>query len=136
MIFPCHQAVVEAVRKRDAYVSLHSDGNNNAVVDGILELGYDVMHPWQESAGMSLRKFRDRYRDRLTVMGGLDVQTTIGFGQTDRLVAQIRRVLEMFADGGLIFCTSHFVQDHCSIEELSLAFDTAHEVCRSACASG
>ncbi len=77
---------------------------------------------------MSLKTFRDRYRDRLSVMGGLDVQTTIGFGDTDRLVKEIRRVLEMFADGGLIFCTSHFVQDHCSIEELTLAFDTAYEV--------
>jgi uroporphyrinogen decarboxylase len=135
LIFPCHQAVVQAVRKRGAYVSLHSDGNNNAIVDGILELGYDVMHPWQESAGMSLKKFRDRYRDRLTVLGGLDVQTTIGFGRTDRLVARIRRVLEMFADGGLIFCTSHFVQDHCGIDELTLAFDTAYDLCRRVCAS-
>ncbi len=50
--------------------------------------------------------------------GWLDVQTTIGFGQIDFLKAEIERVIDMFADGGLIFCTTHFVQDQCSLEEL------------------
>ena len=39
--------------------------------------------------------------------------------------------MALFADGGLLYCTSHFVQDHCSIEELTFAFDTAYELCRS-----
>ena len=34
----------------------------------------------------------------------------------------------MFEDGGLIFCTSHFVQDHCSIEELVTAYELVHEL--------
>jgi uroporphyrinogen decarboxylase len=36
----------------------------------------------------------------------------------------------MFADGGLIFCTSHFVQNHCTIEELTLAYDTVYDLVR------
>mgnify|MGYP005850974189 FL=1 len=44
--------------------------------------------------------------------------------------AEIERVLTLGADGGLIFCTTHFVQDHCSIEELKFAFDLAYEFSR------
>lgn len=130
MIFPFHKVTVDAVKARGAFVSLHSDGNVNAAVDGILELGYDVVHPWQESAGMSLDRYRERYRGRFAVMGGLDIQTTLGFGNYAALEASIRRVIGMFRDGGLLFCTTHFVQDHCTLEELAFAYDLVFRLVR------
>ncbi|MCY2926131.1 MAG: hypothetical protein NT031_11940 [Planctomycetota bacterium] len=63
-------------------------------------------------------------------MGGLDVQTTIGFGKYDFLKSEIERVMRLFADGGGLFCSSHFVQSHCSMEELTLAYDTAYDLAR------
>ena len=74
--------------------------------------------------------YKEKYADRFVLMGGLDVQTTIGFGKFDFLRSEIQRVMTMFAQGGLLFCTSHFVQDHCSMEELTLAFDTAYRLTR------
>jgi uroporphyrinogen decarboxylase len=133
LILPHHKITADAVKDRGAFLSLHSDGNVSAVMDGILSLGYDVLHPWQESAGMSLERFRQDYRDRLTVMGGLDVQTAIGFGDLDRVRREIERVMRMFSEGGLLFCTSHYVQAHCSMEELKFAFDAAYELSRSVC---
>lgn len=130
MIRPYHKITADAVKRRGVYLGLHCDGDFRQVVDGVLGLGYDVVHPWQESAGMPLEEFRRGYRDRLTVMGGLDVQATIGFGDFERLEREIERVLRMFADGGLLFCTTHFVQDHCSIEELRFAFDTVYRLTR------
>jgi len=107
---------------------MHSDGNINQVLDGVVELGYQVLHPFQESAGMDLRHYQARYRDAFVVMGGLDAQTTIGFGDYDRLRREIERVIGLFPEGDLLFCTSHFVQDHCSIEELTFAFDLVYEL--------
>jgi uroporphyrinogen decarboxylase len=124
LIFPNHRITAQAVKQAGGYLSLHSDGNINAVVDGIVELGFDVVHPWQESAGMSLTGFKARFRDRFTVMGGLDVQTTVGFGDLDRLEREITRVMTLFADGGLILCTTHMIQAHCTMDELVFAFDT------------
>ena len=131
LIYPNHKIIVDAVKAAGAYVSLHTDGNNNAVIDGIMKLGYDVVHPWQESAGMSLAEFKEKWAGTFTVMGGLDVQTTIGFGKLDFLRSEIERVMRMFADGGLLFCTTHFVQDHCTMEELTVALETAYELSRS-----
>lgn len=131
MIRPYHKITCDAVKGRGAFLSLHCDGNFNSVIDGIVELGYDVVHPWQESAGMSLSEHHDKYRDAITVMGGLDVQTTIGFGKLDFLRDEILRVLGMFRDGGLMYCTTHFIQDHCTIEELVFAYDLIYETVRS-----
>jgi uroporphyrinogen decarboxylase len=131
MIRPYHKITCDAVKGRGAFLSLHCDGNFNSVIDGVIELGYDVVHPWQESAGMSLSEYRDKYRDAFTVMGGLDVQTTIGFGKLDFLREEILRVLGMFRDGGLMYCTTHFIQDHCTIDELVFAYDLIYETVRS-----
>jgi uroporphyrinogen decarboxylase len=130
LIYPYHKVTCDAVKARKAFVSLHSDGNVSSVLDGIAKLGYDVVHPFQESAGMDLADYKAHYSDRFVVMGGLDIQTTIGFGRYGHLRGEIDRVVGMFRDGGLLFCTSHFVQDHCTIEELTFAFDYIHEAVR------
>ena len=128
LIYPNHEVTCSAVLARGVPLSLHSDGNINPVIDGILKLGYQVVHPWQESAGMSLANFKEEYSSHFTVMGGLDIQTTIGFGRIDFLKSEIERVIGMFEDGGLIFCTSHFVQDHCTVEELVTAYDLVYSM--------
>ena len=130
LIFPYHKITCDAVRSRGAFLSVHSDGNIAQVLDGIVELGYQVVHPFQESAGMDFQDYRRRYLDKFVIMGGLDVQTTIGFGDHDRLRREIERIVRMFADGGLIFCTTHFVQDHCTIEELTIAYDLVYALVR------
>jgi uroporphyrinogen decarboxylase len=130
LIYPYHKVTCDAVRARRAYLSVHSDGNVTQVLDGIVELGYNVLHPFQESAGMDLSLYRRQYADAFVIMGGLDVQTTIGFGDYDRLRSEIERILRTFAGGGLLFCTSHYVQDHCTIEELTFAYDLAYDLVR------
>ena len=130
MIYPYHKVTTDAVRARGGIASLHCDGNFSQVVDGVVKLGYSVVHPWQESAGMSLQVFKDCWMDKLVVMGGLDVQTTIGFNDRIKLQHEIERVVGMFADGGMMFCTTHFVQDHCTIEELTFAYDLVYDLVR------
>ena len=130
LIYPYHKITADRVKARGAFLSLHSDGNVNAVIDGIIELGYDVVHPWQESAGMSLDEHRRNFAKQFTVMGGLDIQTTLGFGKRDVLKHEIERVLGMFREGGGLYCTTHFVQDHCSMEELVFAYDTIYRIVR------
>ena len=130
LIYPYHKITADSVKARGAFLSLHSDGNVNAVIDGILELGYDVVHPWQESAGMALDEHRQKYAKRFTVMGGLDIQTTLGFGKLDVLKQEIERVLTMFREGAGLYCTTHFVQDHCSMDELVFAYDLIYRFVR------
>lgn len=130
MIYPYHQVTADAVKARGGFLSLHSDGNVSQVLDGIVQLGYDVLHPYQESAGMDYGVYQSKYADKFTIMGGLDVQTTIGFGKLDVLQAEIERVIRTFANGGLLFCTTHFVQDHCTIDELTFAYDLVYRLVR------
>lgn len=136
LIFPYHKKLGESVKRRKVFLSLHSDGNINDIVDGVIELGYNVVHPWQESAGMSFEEYKRKYSDKFVLMGGLDVQSALGFKDYFKLQFEIDRVLELFKDGGLLFCTSHFVQSHCTIEELTFAYDYIYKKVRELAEEG
>ncbi len=130
MIYPHHKVLADRVKERGCFLSLHSDGNVNAALPGILELGYDVVHPWQEAAGMGYDLYLREYADRLGLLGGLCIQTTLGFGDLPRLESEIRRVFGLLKGKRWMFCTTHYVQDHCSIEELVFAYDLAAKLAR------
>ena len=130
LIYPYHKITCDAVKRRKGYLSLHSDGNVNSVLDGIAELGYNVVHPYQESAGMDFKHYQTHYADKFVLMGGLDIQTTLGFGDYPKLESDIRRITSQFRDGGMLLCTSHFVQDHCTMDELTFAYDLIYQIIR------
>ena len=130
LVLPYHKKVAEAVKKRSVFLSLHSDGNVMGALDKICEIGYDVVHPYQESAGMDFGVYLKKYRGNFVIHGGLDVQTTIGFGDYGRLESEIRRVYNLFKGGGLLFCTTHMIQPHCSVEEAEFAYDLIYDLVR------
>lgn len=53
-IYPAMKDSVDFVHEKGAFASLHSDGCIKKVLDGIKDIGFDVLHPWQENAGMPL----------------------------------------------------------------------------------
>ena len=130
MIYPAHKLVCDHVRKRGCFLSLHTDGNINTVLDAVADLGYQALHPWQESAGMTYDRYLSQYADRLTLFGGLCIQTTLGFGDPIHVERELRRVFSQLKGKRWIFCTTHFVQNHCSIEELTMALDLAVKLAR------
>jgi len=130
LIYPNIKKVVDHVHSRGAFASLHSDGCISSVADGIVDIGLDVIHPWQESAGMSYDLYLEKYSDKFSILGGICVQTAIGLLPQNELEKEIRRVFEKLRGKRWICCTSHFVQDHCSIEDLIFAYDLIYKLAR------
>lgn len=130
LIYPNMKRVVDYVHSRGVFCSLHSDGCVARVADGIAELGFDVVHPWQENAGMSYDLYLERYADRFAILGGVCVQSALGILSRQQLEAEIRRVFSKLKGKRWICCTTHFVQDHCSIEDLEFAYDLIYKLAR------
>lgn len=129
-IYPAMKQVVDHVHQQGAFVSLHSDGAIMQVADGIRQLGLDLVHPWQENAGMSYDVYLEKYADSFAILGGVCVQSALGILPQAQLEAEIRRVFGLLRGKRWICCTSHFVQDHCSIEDLTFAYDLIYRLAR------
>ncbi len=130
LIYPNMKTVVDHVHKRGGFVSLHSDGCIAKVTDGIAQLGIDVLHPWQENANMPLSLYLENYADRFALLGGICVQSALGILPQDELEQEIRRVFGLLKNKRWICCTSHFVQKHCTMEDLTFAYDLIYKLAR------
>jgi len=130
LIFPHVKSVVDHVHSKGIMCSLHSDGNVLKVADGIADIGFDMVHPWQENAGMPYDVYLKKYADRFAILGGGCVQSAIGILPRKQLEAEIRRVFSVLKGKRWIVCTSHFVQNHCSMDDLEFAYDLIYKLAR------
>jgi len=130
LIFPNVKRVIDHVHARGKFVSLHSDGCIAPVADGIAELGFDLLHPWQENAGMSHQLYCEKYADQFAIMGGICVQSALGLMDRPELEAEIRRVFKNLRGKRWVCCTSHFVQKHCKVEDIEFAYDLIYKLAR------
>lgn len=130
LIKPHLSRVVKHVRSRGALCSLHSDGHIMPVVDELIEMGLNLVHPWQENADMPLDTYLEKYSDKLATMGGICVQSVLGIMNTQDMLADIRRVFGKLRGKRWVCCTSHFVTDRCSMSDLAAAYDLIYKLAR------
>lgn len=118
-------------RQRSPYLSLHSCGYFDDVIGDLADMGFNCMHPFQESAGMDIPSVKHRFGDRVTIYGGLDVRTTLPSGDRGLIRREIERVFEACKPGGgFLFCTGHTVHKDCELDDVLYAYELAHELGR------
>jgi hypothetical protein len=82
--FPRLARVVTALHARGLKAMYHSDGNLNAIMDGLVEAGIDALNPIEVSAGMDLGDLHRRY-PQLVFAGGIDVSHLLPYGTPEQI---------------------------------------------------
>jgi len=123
LIAPYVRRVVEHAHSLGLFVNLHSDGYIMQIMDDLIDIGFDSMHPVQESAGMAPRTVKERYGDRIVIYGSLDVVDGLLAYDGDALEEYITQRFTIYAPGGgFIFNTGHFVQPDIPVQRLLHAY--------------
>ena len=131
LIKPYAERVVKHIRSQDVPVTLHSDGYIMNIMDEIVEMGTNMLHPVQESAGMDPKTVKDQYGDKLVVYGSLDVVDGLYTHEGEALDQYITEKFEIYAPGGgFIFNTGHFVQPDIPVQRLIRAYTLANELAK------
>lgn len=129
MIYPAEKLIVQAAKSRGIPVLLHSDGDITQVLDGVVKMGVDALHPVQESAGMDLKMIKGTYAGKLSVMGGLDTAMALPFKNEQEIQEEVERILEILKPGGgYIFSGSHMIQGDTPISVVQAAYNKAYEM--------
>ncbi len=129
MIRPYAERVVNQARSRQVPVNLHSDGYIMNIMEDLVEMGYGMMHPVQESAGMEPRQIKENYGDKLVIYGSLDVVDGLLAYEGAELDQYITDRFEIYAPGGgFIFNTGHFVQPDIPPARLIQAYSLANQL--------
>jgi len=129
MISPYAARVVKRAHDRGVPVNLHSDGYILNIMDDVVEMGYSMMHPVQESAGMDPQHIKEKYGDKLVIYGSLDVVDGLYRYEGEALDQYITQRFEIYGPGGgFIFNTGHFVQPDIPPERLIRAYTLANKL--------
>ena len=107
-VYPHHKALVQSLKKRGAKVIWDTDGNVMPILQYLLDMGIDALHPIEPTAGMNIVELHRKYRDRLCVVGGVDVVKLLPFGaHEDVEKAVVSLIKEASSGGGLILGSSN-----------------------------
>jgi len=105
---------------------LHCDGNVNEYLGDLVSIGFDGLHPIQKTAGMSMRRVRERFGSRLCLIGNVDSSHTLVHGSDERIVAEtLSTILEGGQEGALILASDSDVRNEMPYEKVDLMFRTA-----------
>jgi hypothetical protein len=123
---PFQKAVNDQIHKLTTWKTfMHSCGSIYALLEDIVEAGFDILNPVQCSAAeMDPRRLKEEYGDRLIFWGGgIDTQQTLPFGTPEEVYRQVRERIDIFSrNGGYVFNSIHNVQSNVPTANLLAMF--------------
>ena len=127
---PFHTRIFSHIKKKlpHVHILLHSCGSIYDLIPDLIEAGVDALNPVQinaERMNPSILK-REFGKDVTFWGGGVSTQTTLSFGSIDEIEDEVRRMMDIFADGGgFVFSPVHNIQADISPEKIIKVFETA-----------
>jgi uroporphyrinogen-III decarboxylase len=73
---PCYKEIIDQSHAGGAHVWLHSCGHVIPIVEDLIEIGLDVLHPIQAHAN-DPKELADKFGGRICFCGGIDAQDTL-----------------------------------------------------------
>jgi uroporphyrinogen decarboxylase len=109
-IFPYLKELCAAIHDAGGYALKHTDGQTWPLLDMFAEAGVDMLQAIQPSAGMDIRRLKERYGNTFTFMGAIDCDTLVR-GTPE----QVRREVDYnlcwaSPGGGHILCSGNTIQ--------------------------
>jgi uroporphyrinogen decarboxylase len=85
----------------------HSCGSIYPIIDDLVELGADILHPIQAlAADMDIRKLKEGFDGKVAFCGGVDAQYLLVKGDEGSVGERVREIMEVFPTG-LVLSPSH-----------------------------
>jgi uroporphyrinogen decarboxylase len=98
-IRPYLEKIVEYSHSKGLLVIKHSDGNIWPILDDLVEIGFDGVHPIQPQC-MDMGEVKRYLGDRACIIGNIDCQELLPEGTTDEVEESVRETIETAAPGG------------------------------------
>lgn len=86
-------------------IILHCDGNSLPLLDLLIEAGFTGIQSLAPTAGMPLPEVKKKYGNRLALIGGMDNIITFPRGSHKDIENQLKSIVEVAKDGGVIIGT-------------------------------
>jgi len=112
-----------------AKMLLHTCGSVAAIIEDLIEMGVDALHPLQvTAAGMDPRELKRKYRGRMAFWGGIDSQKILPRGSVDDVKKTIEDLIEAMGEGGgYVLGAVHNIQPDVPLDNILAMFQHARQ---------
>ncbi len=69
---PPLKRICNTLKKYDKPIIYHTDGNYLAVIEDLIDAGFDALHPNEAKAGIDVVKLREKYENKIAYLGNID----------------------------------------------------------------
>ncbi|MDR0495679.1 MAG: hypothetical protein LBG95_08665 [Treponema sp.] len=127
MIKPHHHRMNKMLHEHGVKIMYHSCGSVTDAVDGLVDMGIDVLEALQfDAKGMDPVLLKNRWGGKIAFHGGVSVQSTLPFGSVEDVRREVRdRVSVMGKNGGYILAPSHAIQGGTPPENIAAFLEEA-----------
>lgn len=127
-IVPQLSKITYELKKKGAYVINHTDGNIYQILDDIVSTGVDGIHSFEPQAGMNLKVVKEKYGDKVCLLGNVDVSYTLPFGTPEEVMNEVKECIRAAAPGGgYILSSSNTLIKGFPIENIYTMYETAQK---------
>ena len=106
------------VKDKNIFLFFHSCGNIECLIPELIEMGIDVLNPFQPEV-MDVYRIKHEYGNRLCFYGGIGTQGVLPRGTVDQVKADVREKIRILGEnGGYLLAPAHAVQTDVPIENI------------------
>lgn len=113
------------IRSYGCRVRYHSCGGVRDILPDLIDLGLEILTPFQPlAAGMEPVALKRDFGRHLTLHGGIDMQELLPHGSVEQVREETKRLLDVLnVDGGWIACSSHNLQPDTPAENIVAMYE-------------
>ncbi len=78
----------------------HTDGNLWKIIDMIVDTGINALHPIEPMASMDIGEVKERYGDRIAVVGNVDCSMLLPLGTEEEVIEAVKETIAKASPGG------------------------------------
>jgi hypothetical protein len=119
LIIPAYKQILTPIRKAGKYIIFHSDGFTEPYFDGLIEAGFHGIEALEPMAGMDLKHLKEKYGDKVCLIGNIDVSQLLPFGTINEVDEAVKSCIKNAGEGGgyiLSPCTD--ITNSCKLENI------------------
>jgi len=126
---PYYEEIGKCIHNNDMHFFFHSCGNITPIIEDLIEVGVDVLHPIQPACN-DYEIIASNFSNEITVMGGLDVQKILVKGDKSQIESSIYRFIDTFSRNncGVILSPTNKIGPDIPFENLKFAFELISKI--------
>ncbi|MHA1821973.1 MAG: uroporphyrinogen decarboxylase family protein [Promethearchaeota archaeon] len=122
-VIPRSKRLCDIVRDAGGVIFMHTDGNIYEVIDLFIKAGYHGIQPLEPTSGMSIKKVKEKWGDKIACIGNVDTTKLLPFGTEEETRAAVHRVMREGGKKGYMFAASGTLHNRVKLDNVLAMLD-------------